>query len=229
MLTLLTPIDVSVVNMPRPVKIPDAAKSGAEAKRDTYHHGDLKRALTDAALQLVQEKGPKGFTLREVARRAGVSAAAPYRHFADKSQLLAAAATQGFVQLHERLDATADATTDLTEQVLAMGRAYVRWAVTHPDYYQVMFGSELDKTESPEVLTAGLRAFADLLDAIVRCQNAKLLPTGDPLEIAGPIWSLLHGVSMLTIGSDLSHVGIREDPEALIERSLRKLLFHGQF
>ena len=214
--------------MPRPVKIPDSRRIGAEAKRDTYHHGDLKRALTDAALQLVQEKGPKGFTLREVARRAGVSAAAPYRHFADKAQLLAAAATQGFVQLHETLDATAAATTDLTEQVLAMGRAYVRWAVTHPDYYQVMFGSELDKTESPEVLTAGLRAFADLLDAIVRCQNAKLLPAGDPLEIAGPIWSLLHGVSMLTIGSDLSHVGIREDPEALIERSLRKLLFHGQ-
>ena len=200
-------------------------KTAVEAKRDTYHHGDLKRALTDAALQLVQEKGPKGFTLREVARRAGVSAAAPYRHFADKSQLLAAAATQGFVQLHETLDATAAATTDLTEQVLAMGRTYVRWAVTHPDYYQVMFGSELDKTESPEVLTAGLRAFDDLLDTIVRCQDANLLPAGDPREIAGPIWSLLHGISMLTIGSDLSHVGIREDPEALTERALREMLF----
>jgi AcrR family transcriptional regulator len=181
--------------------------------------------LTDAALQLVQEKGPKGFTLREVARRAGVSAAAPYRHFADKAQLLAAAATQGFVQLHDTLDATVAATNDLSEQVLAMARAYVRWAVSHPDYYQVMFGSELDKTESPEVLTAGLRAFDDLLDTIVRCQQAKLLPAGDPREIAGPIWSLLHGVSMLTIGSDLSHVGIREDPESLVERSLRGLLF----
>jgi AcrR family transcriptional regulator len=211
--------------MPRPVKIPDTAQTAADAKRDTYHHGDLKRALTDAALQLVQEKGPKGFTLREVARRAGVSAAAPYRHFADKSQLLAAAATQGFVQLHETLVATAAATTDLTEQVLAMGRTYVRWAVTHPDYYQVMFGSELDKTESPEVLTAGLRAFDDLLDTIVRCQDANLLPAGDPREIAGPIWSLLHGISMLTIGSELFHVGIREDPEALTERALRGTLF----
>lgn len=207
--------------MPCPAEIPVPS----DTKRDTYHHGDLKRALTDAALQLVQEKGPKGFTLREVARRAGVSAAAPYRHFADKGQLLAAAATQGFVQLHETLDATATATTDLSAQVLAMGRAYVRWAVTHPDYYQVMFGSELAKTESPEVLAAGVRAFDDLLDTIVRCQESGLLPTGDPRTIAGPIWSLLHGVSMLTIGSDLTHVGIREDPEALIERSLRKLLF----
>lgn len=207
--------------MPRPAEIPDAAKKA----RGTYHHGDLKRALTEAALQLVQEKGPKGFTLREVARRAGVSAAAPYRHFADKAQLLAAAATQGFVQLHETLDATTKSTTDLSEQVLAMGRAYVRWAVTHPDYYQVMFGSELDKTENPEVLIAGERAFDDLLDTIVRCQGAGMLPAGDPREMAGPIWSLLHGVSMLTIGSDLANVGIREKPEKLVERSLSELLF----
>ncbi len=211
--------------MPRPAEIPDTAESAAESKRDTYHHGNLKQALTDAALRLVQEKGPKGFTLREVARRAGVSAAAPYRHFADKSQLLAAAAAQGFVQLHETLNNTASTTTDLSEQVLAMGRAYVRWAITHPDYYQVMFGSELDKTKSPEVLAAGVRAFDDLLDTIARCQEAHLLPAGDPRAIAGPIWSLLHGVSMLTIGSDLSQVGIREEPEALIERSLRELLF----
>ena len=209
--------------MPRQQKISGAAAE----RRDTYHHGDLKRALTDAALGLVQEKGPKGFTLREVARRAGVSVAAPYRHFADKAQLLAAAATHGFVQLHEALDATAAATSDLAEQVLAMGRTYVRWAVTHPDYYQIMFGSDLNKAENPEVLTAGLRAFDDLLDAIVRCQQTKLLPSGDPRKIAGPIWSLLHGVSMLTIGSDLSHVGIDEDPEELIERSLRALLLEG--
>ena len=78
------------------------------------------------ALRLVKEKGPKGFTLREVARRAGVSVAAPYRHFADKAQLLAAAATQGFVQLHEALNAAAAENTDLTRQVLDMGRAYVR-------------------------------------------------------------------------------------------------------
>jgi hypothetical protein len=73
----------------------------------------------------------------------------------------------------------------------------------------------------------GARAFDDLLDAIVRCQQAKLVPTGDPREIAGPTWSLLHGISMLTIGSDFSHVGIREDPQALAERSLRGLLFGG--
>ena len=210
--------------MPRPEGIPDPEKSAPSSKRGAYHHGDLKRALTDAALQLVQEKGPKGFSLREVARRAGVSAAAPYRHFADKAQLLAAVATQGFVQLHEALEATV-ADDDLAEQALAMGREYVRWAVTHPDYYQVMFGAELDKTESPAVVAAGTRAFDDLLDTIVRCQQAGLLPSGDPRATAGPIWSLLHGISMLTIGSDLTHVGIDEEIEALTERSLRQMMF----
>ena len=223
MLTALTYDHVNIVNMARREKIPEHSTE----QRDTYHHGDLKRALTEAALGLVKEKGPKGFTLREVARRAGVSAAAPYRHFADKAQLLAAAATLGFVQLHETLSAAAAESADVTQQVLGMGRAYVRWAVTHPDYYQVMFGSELDKSDKPELLTAGLRAFDDLLDAIVRCQAANLLPAGDPREVAGPTWSLLHGIASLTIGSDLSHVGIPEDPQALAERALRGLLFGG--
>jgi AcrR family transcriptional regulator len=210
--------------------IPESSSASTESsapsgRRDTYHHGDLKRALTEAALGLVTEKGPRGFTLREVARRAGVSAAAPYRHFADRAQLLAAVATQGFVQLHETLSDTAAGAPDLTRQVLDMGRAYVRWAVHHPDYYQVMFGSELDKSDNPELLTAAARAFDDLLDAIVKCQRAELMPADDPREIAGPTWSLLHGLSTLTIGSELSHVGIGEDPEALIERALRALLF----
>ena len=197
----------------------------ASEQRDTYHHGDLKRALTEAALGLVNEKGPKGFTLREVARRAGVSAAAPYRHFADKADLLAAVATQGFVQLHRTLSAVAAETTDPNERMIDMARAYVRWAITHPDYYQAMFGAETDKTDHPELLSAGARAFDDLLDAITRGQEANLLPDGDPREIAGPTWSLLHGIASLTIGRDLSHVGIRDDPQALAERSMRALLF----
>src|SRR6201996_5494872 len=110
----------------------DRNKPAAAARRDSYHHGDLKRALTSAALTLVAEKGPKGFTLTEAARRAGVSAAAPYRHFADKAELLAAVAEQGFRDLHTSL--AAEAPSSPSARVTALGRAYVRWAVAHPDH-----------------------------------------------------------------------------------------------
>ena len=223
MFTAFTLVDVNIDNMVRRENIP----AGAGEQRDTYHHGDLKRALTEAALGLVSEKGPKGFTLREVARRAGVSPAAPYRHFSDKAKLVAAVATQGFVQLHAALDAVFVDETELTRRTLDMGRAYVGWAVAHPDYYQVMFGAELDKVHNPELLAAGERAFNDLLDSIVACQQANLLPGGDPRAIAGPTWSLIHGIATLAIGSDFAHVGISEDPLDLAERALRALLFGG--
>jgi AcrR family transcriptional regulator len=210
--------------MVRREKLPEHS----DEQRNTYHHGDLKRALTEAALGLVAEKGPKGFTLREVARRAGVSPAAPYRHFSDKAQLVAAVATAGFIQLHEALDAVAAEKPDLVRQTLDMGRAYVRWAVTHPDYYQVMFGGELDKLHNPELLIAGERAFDDLLGAIAACQRANLLPAGDPRETAGPVWSLIHGIATLAIGSDFAHVGITDDPQELAERALTELLFGGR-
>jgi len=194
--------------------------SSADKRRDTYHHGDLKRALTDAALALVREKGPKGFSLSEAARRAGVSVAAPYRHFADKAQLLAAVAEQGFIQLHEALTAAGDSVSDPKNRVIELARAYVRWAVAHPDYYQVMFGAETIKAEHPGLLLAGTRAFDDLLDAITACQELGMMRGLDPCEIAGPMWSLVHGVASLAIGGDLHQVGIHEDPEAMITRAV---------
>jgi AcrR family transcriptional regulator len=197
--------------------------AGERKRCDTYHHGDLKRALTDAALGLVAEKGPKGFTLTEAARRAGVSAAAPYRHFADKAQLLAAVAEQGFIQLHEALTAAGDDVSDPKNRVMALGQEYVRWAVAHPDYYQVMFGAETIKAEHPGLLLAAARAFDDLLDAIVGCQEAGFMRGQEPIEIAGPMWSLVHGVASLTIAGDLNHVGIR-DPDAMTTRAIAELL-----
>jgi AcrR family transcriptional regulator len=196
----------------------------ADARRDTYHHGDLKRALTRAALALVAEKGPKGFTLSEAARRAGVSIAAPYRHFADKAQLLAAVAEQGFIQLHEALTAAGDRASDPRNRVIEIGRAYVRWALIHPDYYQVMFGAETIKGEHPGLLIAGAQAFDDLLDAIGSCLESGVMHGHDPREIAGPMWSLVHGVASLAISGDLHHVGIHEDSEALAARALAELL-----
>src|SRR5215472_4554343 len=124
-------------------------KRPTKPRRDSYHHGDLKRALTSAALSLVAEKGPKGFTLTEAARRAGVSAAAPYRHFTDKAELLATVAEQGFRDLHADLVAAGKGAPEPKARVIDLGRAYVRWAVAHPDHYRVMFGAEISKGDHP--------------------------------------------------------------------------------
>lgn len=201
-----------------------AVQRSTARRRDSYHHGDLKRALTTAALSLVAEKGPKGFTLTEAARRAGVSAAAPYRHFADKAELLAAVAEQGFHELHADLTAAADRASDPRERVIELGRVYVRWAVGHPDHYQVMFGAESLKAEQPGLVVAGQQAFDDLLGAITKCQQAGIVEVQDPREIAAPLWSLVHGIASLTIGGQLRGVGITQAPEELVEGVVAQLL-----
>lgn len=210
--------DVNSINIDRNVNVVNmAVKRPVARRRDSYHHGDLKRALTSAALSLVAEKGPKGFTLTEAARRAGVSAAAPYRHFADKAELLASVAEQGFRDLHADLAAAADRASDPRERVRELGRAYVRWAVAHPDHYQVMFGAESLKVEQPGMAVAGAQAFGDLLDAITQCQEAGIVGDRDPREIAGPLWSLVHGIASLAIGGHLRAVGITGAPDELVD------------
>lgn len=195
--------------------------------RKSYHHGDLKRALIDAALALVVEKGSKGFTLSEAARRAGVSVAAPYRHFADKADLLAAVAEQGFVDLRGAL-IEANTSSDPKEVVIDLSQTYVHWAVTHPDYYQVMFGGDVSKAERPGLVSAGKAAFDELLQAVIRCQQAGWHQMSDPMEVAGAIWTLAHGTASLSISGDMRHVGIKEDPETLITRVVTASLQAGQ-
>lgn len=208
-------LNVNVVNM---------AVQRSPARRRSYHHGDLKHALTSAALSLVAEKGPKGFTLTEAARRAGVSTAAPYRHFAGKAELLAAVAEQGFHDLHAALAAAAERASDPKERVVELGRAYVQWAVAHPDHYQVMFGAESLKAEQPSVAVAGKQAFGDLLDAITKCQEAGIVEGRDPREVAAPLWSLVHGIASLAIGGQLGAVGIVEAPDDIIAGVVAQVL-----
>jgi AcrR family transcriptional regulator len=199
----------------------------AGTRRGSYHHGDLKRALTDAALSLVAERGPKGFTLTEAARRAGVSAAAPYRHFSDKADLLASVAEQGFVELHSTLVAAVDGAGEPSTRLIGLGRAYVRWAVTHPDHYRVMFGADTDKAQHPSLAVAAAQAFDDLLDAISVCQEAGVLRGDAPREIAGPLWSLVHGVASLGIDGEFRNVGIDQDAEDMVADALSGLIQVG--
>jgi AcrR family transcriptional regulator len=169
--------------------------------RQRYHHGDLRRALTQAALRLVARHGPGGFTLREAARRAGVTHAAPYRHFAGKAALLAAVAEEGFAGMRASMQAAVEqAGADPGERLKALGIAYVRYAVAHPSHFRVMFGAETtDKCAYPTLAAAAAATFGLLVEAIGACQAAGQLRPGAPEDLAVPLWSIVHGLAALLI------------------------------
>ena len=125
----------------------------------SYHHGDLKAALKDAALKLVREHGPRGFSLNEASRLAGVSVAAPYRHFADKDALLAELICDGNALLeHELREASAKAIS-IPDRMLEVGMAYIHFANAHRDYFAVIFNSGIDKSKHSGVRQSAMRAF----------------------------------------------------------------------
>jgi AcrR family transcriptional regulator len=165
-----------------------------------YHHGDLRRALLDEGLRLLEESGPGALTLREVARRAGVTQAAPYHHFADKDALLAAIAEEGFVSLAEAMDRARDAARPKAAARLhAMGEAYVHFAVAHPSHFQIMFVRAVDIPRFPSLHAAADRAFRALLDAVIAGQETGAVRPGDPRDLSILAWSAVHGLAMLWI------------------------------
>ena len=173
-----------------------------------YHHGNLKPALLQAAVGLIAEVGPAAFTLREVARRAGISHNAPYRHFREKDELLAAVATAGFERLADALDKPGKATrarnpNPALRRFQASGLAYVRFALRSPEHLLVMFDWPLALDRYPELSAAARRAFSVLVGLVEAAQREGSLPGGDPLALACTAWSLVHGVAKLAIAKRL--------------------------
>ncbi|TNE89146.1 MAG: TetR/AcrR family transcriptional regulator [Deltaproteobacteria bacterium] len=160
----------------------------------SYHHGDLRAALLDVAIEAIAEQGVAHLSLRDCARRIGVSHAAPYRHFATKEALLLALAEQGFRWLVDEARAAMAACEQPAERLDAYGVAYVRFAVDHPEHHRIMFTSEL----SPEVDVDGPSA-ADEAFALLVEQAAAVSESEDPEAAAFAYWSLVHGMSMLII------------------------------
>jgi AcrR family transcriptional regulator len=185
------------------------ALADGATKQGKYHHGDLRRALIDAALQLIAEQGVSGLTLREVAQRVGVSRMAPYRHFEDKSTLLAAVAQEGFRALRTYLNSASDrADPKPLERLQGIGVAYVRYAVANPAHYRVMFGSFFgDQQTYPELYGEATDCFGVLVQTVVECQQLGCIRSGEPKEVAQVLWSLVHGLSMLLIDGQLPAMG----------------------
>jgi AcrR family transcriptional regulator len=174
------------------------------AKRP-YHHADLKQTLLDAAVALIAEVGPQAFTLREVARRAGVSHNAPYRHFQDKDDLLSAVAAQGFDRLTESMRRAMKHSHTAAERLRLAGRGYVKFALQWPQHILVMFDGPRPAELRPEYDAAAQRAFETLLEAITAVQAEGRLPPGDPRKFAFASWAAVHGLAKLAIGGQLPY------------------------
>jgi AcrR family transcriptional regulator len=173
----------------------------------SYHHGNLKQALLEAALALIRKSGSGEFTLREVARRAGVSHNAPYRHFRHKEELLAALAAEGFDRLTEAMTKAAAPASSAMDRFRATGRGYVAFALRNPQHFTVMFEIPWQFDSYPQTQAAGARAFGTLVRHIQACQAEGALPSGDPLPFALLAWSTVHGVAKLAISGRLPLLG----------------------
>jgi AcrR family transcriptional regulator len=185
-----------------------------------YHHGNLKEALLQAALDLITQKGPAGFTFADAARMAGVSPAAPYRHFRDRDELLSSIAQRGFEQFEALLtQAWDDGRPDTITAFERVGKAYLACAREEPAFYSAMFESGVPVETTPALLAASERAFAVIRAAAERL--AALAPPGVPrppaLMMALHIWSMSHGVASLFGRGDAARRKLPMSAEDLLE------------
>jgi AcrR family transcriptional regulator len=187
--------------------------------RRSYHHGNLREALVDAALDLIAEKGPAGFTFAEAARQAGVSPAAPYRHFRDRDALMADVARRGFERFEKELAAAWDeGRPNLRQAFERVGKAYLGFARNEPAYFSAMFESGLSVSEHRELQEAGDRALVVLRGACEALVAAMPVAKRPPaLMMALHIWSLSHGIASLFARGDAARRKLPMAPEELLE------------
>lgn len=196
---------------------PGKPKEGRKPR--AYHHGDLRAALIQAARELLEEGGVQALTLRGVARRAGVSQTAPYRHFAGHEELIAAVAEEGFRRLHAAMVRAANAATGrLALQELAV--EYVKFALKSPAEYRVMFGRDpegLAGTAAGQSLIIASGALMSLLrGGIEQLQRAGAVRTGDAGAMALAAWALVHGLAMLLLDGQRP-----SSPASAVEKMVR--------
>lgn len=204
-------------------------------KKRAYHHGDLRRTLLEASLALIAEQGLGALSLREVARRAGVSPGAPYHHFESREQLLTALAIDGFTLLGEAMRRARDAASsaDVIGRFCAIGEAYVRFALAHPAHFRLMFRPSLVPTEALPSEGSPAAAFRVLLDIVAQLFDSGAI--GANVERPGFVllaWSVVHGAAELMLDGPLAgghaELGVRAvDIPALVTGSLGTILKGG--
>lgn len=197
------------------------SKDGSGGKRG-YHHGNLREALIEAALSLIAEKGPSGFSFADAARSAGVSSAAPYRHFRDREALIADVARGGFELFAESLDkAWNDGRPDTFTAFENTGRAYLAFARRDPAHYSAMFEAGVDLDADPDLRKAADAAFAVIRKAAeALCVLAPAGSRPPAMMVALHLWSMAHGIASLFGRGDAGRRKLPMSPEDLLEAAV---------
>lgn len=167
-----------------------------------YHHGDLKNALIQAGIEILSREGTQAMSLRRVAKRAGVSHAAPYAHFADKQALIAAIAAEGYKKLYQQLSSAQFGQDDPLARLMAIAHAYLQFALDEPDHFRITF-SGIVKAEKdyPEYVEQSKRCFALVAMVVEDCQAKGFFVGDDTQMLATSIWSCIHGFVQLLLAN----------------------------
>jgi AcrR family transcriptional regulator len=186
------------------------AKKKSIPKSDTYHHGDLRTTLLETAIKMLATRSPSELSLRELAREAGVSGAAPYRHFKDKNELLAAISQQGFeMKFSYMIKAMKEAKGDPEKMFFGCGLAYFKMGKDHPQHFKLMMSSEVIPCETyPELMKIASTTFVLVREMVSRCQEKGLIGKGDPYLKAMNCWSVLNGFTSLYADGGLEWLGV---------------------
>lgn len=184
-----------------------------------YHHGDLKNSLVQAGMELLSQQGVEALSLRQVASRVGVSHSAPYAHFNDKQDLIAAISAEGFRLLYERIAAVAQSSkAGSAGRLLETAWAYVTFALENRACFKLMFSGILEKEQDyPEFIEISQACFLQLVELVGYCQHENVLQPGDNDIMAVSLWSLVHGFVSLLLEKQISHT-------ILEKTALRQLL-----
>jgi len=199
------------------LNLDDDKMTAGKAARSRYHHGDLRAALIEAGAAILAERGIEGFSLRECARRAGVSPAAPAHHFGDSRGLLTAIAARGFAAFTETLRDAQAGLKARDARLRAQGRAYVRFARDNRAFFDLMWRSDLLNQDDADLRQASGAAFATLLSAVPANAAGKPDDTQNPNAIAA--WAMVHGFARLMLDGPLA-----DAPEAFLDQVLDRLV-----
>jgi AcrR family transcriptional regulator len=212
---------------------PMAARASGErraSQRRAYHHGDLRRALLDASIEIIEEKGDSRLTLRDVARRVGVSHAAPKHHFGDLRGLHCAIAEEGYRKLSAAMLRARDSEPGASplRAFKLLGIAYVDFAARNPGHFRAMFQAEVaDRSDQPSLQKAAEAAYELLLDGIRTAQEAGEVRAHDTRELALGAWSMVHGLAALSVDRQLGNKGFSTTKAVELADELTDQLYRG--